>query len=120
MICRDIGFPEIARALALKGAEILICSSAAGSIGLSTQARASDNSAYLIASNRIGEELGYKMPGDSRIIDPSGKIMAEAGNQAEGHCVAELDTDFDAETRNRRRNLQDYRPALFLSPGFYK
>jgi predicted amidohydrolase len=119
MICRDIGFPEIARALTLKGAEILICSSAAGSIGVSTQARAADNSAYLVASNRIGKELDTNLGGDSRIIDPSGKVMAEAGKE-EGYCIAELDTDFIVETRNRRRNLQDYRPSLFLNPGFYR
>jgi predicted amidohydrolase len=119
MICRDVRFGEIARALALKGAEIFVVSFAAGRIDLATQARALDNGAYLIASNRVGQELDSRFCGDSKIIDPLGEILVSAGGE-EGHVVAEIDTDLIGEARRRRRYLQDYRPSVFLSPGFYK
>jgi predicted amidohydrolase len=119
MICRDIRFGEIARALALKGAEIFVVSYAAGLIDVATQARAVDNSAYLIAANRVGQEMETSFCGDSRIIDPYGKVMVEAGRE-EGFVVAEIDTDVIGEARQRRRYLQDYRASLFLNPDFYR
>ncbi|MDP2872265.1 MAG: carbon-nitrogen hydrolase family protein [Bacillota bacterium] len=119
MICRDIRFGEIARALALKGAEIFVVSYAAGLIDIATQARAVDNTAYLIAANRVGQELDTKFCGDSRIIDPYGRVLAEAGSE-EGIVTAELDTAVIGEARQRRRYLQDYRASLFLNPGFYR
>lgn len=119
MICRDIRYGEIARALALKGAEIFVVSYAAGRIDLATQARALDNGAYLVASNRVGQEQDSKFCGDSRIIDPYGEVLAQAGAE-EGCAVAEIDTDIIGEARRRRRYLQDYRPSVFLNPGFYR
>lgn len=119
MICRDIRFGEIARALALKGAEIFLVSYAAGLIDAATQARAIDNSAYLIASNRTGEEFETRFCGNSQIIDPYGNILVDAGSD-EGYVSAWVDTDTILEARRRRRYLQDYRASLFLNPSFYR
>lgn len=119
MICRDIRYGEIARALALKGAEILVLTSAAGALDVTTQARAVDNSVYLVASNRIGHEEDWPFCGDSRIIDPFGRVVVEAG-KAEGYAIAEIDSDLIVEARVRRGYLRDYRPAVFLNPSFYR
>jgi hypothetical protein len=51
-------------------------------------------------------------------VPPPSRPLGDLGQ--EGYCIAELDTDFIVETRNRRRYLQDYRPSLFLNPGFYR
>jgi predicted amidohydrolase len=114
-----VRFGEIARALALKGAELFLVSSAAGTVDLALQARALDNGCYLVLANRTGEELGYRMCGNSRIVDPYGKIIAEIGRE-QGIVSAELDTDIVLEARQRRRYLQDFRAEVFLNPGFYR
>ena len=118
MICRDVRFGEIARALALKGAEVFAVSSAAGLIDFVPQARACDNSSYLVLANRTGQEEDTRLCGGSRIIDPLGAILAEAG-MPEGCILAEIDTDVIVESRQRRRYLQDFRASLFLQPEFY-
>ena len=120
MICRDIRFGEIARCLAVKGAEILVVSSAAGGIDYVTQTRALDNSCYLVLANRVGQDKDTKFCGRSRIIDPAGKILAEADGPDEAVVTAEIDTGLIADVRNKKRYLQEWRASLFLSEKFWK
>jgi len=68
MICWDLQFPEAARALALRGAEMIFLPIWGGS-DLLARARAIENHVFLIASS-------YDMR--SVILDPSGAILAEA------------------------------------------
>ena len=68
MICWDVQFPEPARAMARKGAEILLLPIWGGNETL-TRARAIENHVYLVSSS-------YDMR--SFAIDPLGKVLAEA------------------------------------------
>lgn len=68
MICWDVQFPEPARAMALKGAELLLLPIWGGNEIL-TQARAIENHVFLVSSS-------YDMR--SLIIDPTGAILSEA------------------------------------------
>lgn len=79
----DLEFPEPARVLALKGAEIIAfpcnwmgetCPS-----GL-WMTRALENEVYLVAANRWGQERGIKYSGGSCVIDPRGKVLTYQGS----------------------------------------
>lgn len=94
-ICYDIFFPETVRVLALMGLELLVVPTnwAEGVEFYAehlSQTRAVENHVNLVAANRVGEERGFKFYGRSRIVDPNGKILAEAG-EGEELITAELD-----------------------------
>lgn len=84
LICWDFVFPETARILRLKGAEILFLPIAGDPAprhwDTITRARAIDNGMFLVAS--ISQAVG------SRIVDPDGEVLAES---TEGLATAELD-----------------------------
>jgi predicted amidohydrolase len=113
MICFEHAFPEIATALALRGAEILAIPSAVPLgyehlLTLRTRARAQDNQVFVVASNLAGN--GFC--GRSLIADPHGNVLAEAG---EDEAVIRARIDLSAIERERERE-----PALRLRrPGLY-
>lgn len=87
MICWDNWFPETARALRLKGAEILMLPIAGDGDprhwDAVSRARAMDNGVYLVSSPVVGRNPGS-------IINPAGEVLAET--QAEsGFALAEVD-----------------------------
>jgi predicted amidohydrolase len=80
MICFEHAFPEVATALALRGAEILVIPSAVPVgyehlLTLRTRARAQDNQVFAVACNLTGD--GFC--GRSLVADPRGEVIAEAG-----------------------------------------
>jgi predicted amidohydrolase len=82
MICWDVQFPEPARALALKGAEVILLPIWGGSEVLA-RARAIENHVFLISSS-------YDMR--TFIVNPAGEVLAEASK--EHPCVsAEMQLD---------------------------
>jgi len=90
LVCWDYYFPEPARILRLKGAEIVFLP-IAGDPGarhwdVASRARALDNGFYLVAATSEGR--------DSRIIDPDGEVVAET---TDGLATADL--DLNRETR---------------------
>lgn len=96
-ICYDLRFPELFRALAAKGADLLFVPAA---FTLMTgrdhwevllRARAIENQAYIIAPAQYGRHSpGRRSYGRSLIIDPWGVILAQAPD-AEGLIYADLD-----------------------------
>lgn len=95
-ICYDLVFPEAARALALKGAELLLLSTAwgrsaektfANGYDLFTRARALENQVFLVSSNLV-DGPGDGFHGHSRIVDPSGTILSES--QGPGIAIATI------------------------------
>jgi len=82
MICWDLQFPEPARALALRGAEIILLPIWGGSEVLA-RARAIENHVFLVSST-------YDMR--SFIVNPAGEVVAEATDTAPV-AVAELALD---------------------------
>jgi predicted amidohydrolase len=101
-ICFDLRFPESARTLALAGAEIVAhpTSSPVQSHVLFdhfSRVRACENRVFLLLANRPDEERGTQFLGRSQIVDPSGAILAEAGDH-EAILTATVDT---AEARDK-------------------
>ncbi len=105
-ICYDLRFPELYRKLTEMGAVVLSVPSAftvvTGKAHWHTllRARAIENLAYVIAPGQYGQHSdGRSTYGHSLIIDPWGRILAEA---AEGDCVIEADLNLDLPHRLRR------------------
>jgi N-carbamoylputrescine amidase len=130
-ICWDQWFPESARAMALKGAEILFYPTAIGSepppappVDSSAhwrrvmQGHAGANVMPLVASNRIGREVGESCEitfyGTSFIAGPTGEIVADAGpGQHEAILTATFDLDEIAHQRRSWGVFRDRRGDLY-------
>lgn len=97
IICYDGDFPEAARILALKGAEVIVRPSAflrSSEIWKTTNtARAYDNHTYLVAVNAVGIDAGNNhFFGHSQIVSPIAQVISQAtGNEEIIH--AELNPD---------------------------
>ncbi len=85
MICYDLRFPELARKMALDGAEI-ICVSALWPLAriehwsLLLRARAVENQLFVIGTNGCGTEQKIRWGGASAVISPWGDCIAAAGD----------------------------------------
>lgn len=80
MICYDVEFPEIARALKLMGADIIIIANANMHPyelhhNLYTRSRAMENEIPIIICNRLGKEGELDFCGDSMAIDATGQVL---------------------------------------------
>ncbi len=124
LICFDWFYPESARTLALKGADIL-CHPSNLVLPHCPDAmvtRCLENRVFSVTANRIGsEERGGKdrltFIGSSEIVAPSGRILHRAPRDREEVTVLEIDP---AEARNKSLNpyndlLQGRRPQLYAS-----
>ncbi|ANU06382.1 nitrilase-related carbon-nitrogen hydrolase [Paraurantiacibacter namhicola] len=122
----EILYPEIARALALRGAEVFVHSSSEIGSPLDTpkdiakRARAFENMAYVVSANTAGI-AGTVMPlnsaeGSSQIVDWKGQVVAESNDGQTFTAFAPIDL---AALRAARRRpamtnmLARQRPALF-------
>jgi len=127
-ICWDQWFPEAARIMALKGAEVLFYPTAIGDELMSEydssgawqrvmQGHAASNIMPVVASNRIGSESikgqvnGFY--GKSFICDRSGKIIKEASKDKEEIIIAEIDTEEDHLFRRNWGLFRDRRTDLY-------
>ncbi len=119
LVCYDIRFPEAARTLALQGTEVLLVPAAFNHITgpahwhVMFRARAVENQCYVAAvSPAITPGLSYRVYGHSLIVDPWGKILAEAGT---GPAVklARLSAEALENTRARLPLLRQRRTDLY-------
>lgn len=117
-ICYDMRFPELYRLLAMKGTDIFLAPS---SFLLMTgkdhwdvllQARAIENSCYMLAGAQCGVKYDGPTYGRSLIIDPWGTIIAKASDQA---CVitAEIDLDFRQKLKKQVITLENRREDVY-------
>ena len=116
IICYDLRFPELTRALALEGAEIIfICAqwprSRIHAWRTLVSARAAENQIYMVAVNRAGIEAGNNF-GGSMAAAPDGEIMAEAGKE-ETLLTLEFVLDRIKEARKEIHYLRDRRPEIY-------
>ncbi|MEO8514336.1 MAG: nitrilase-related carbon-nitrogen hydrolase [Ignavibacteria bacterium] len=99
MICFDWIFPEAARTLALKGAQIIAHPSnlVLEYCQRAMFTRAIENHVFTITANRIGTEVNKKthkelfFTGQSVIVDPKGNYLAEGSKDTEEIVIVEID-----------------------------
>jgi predicted amidohydrolase len=118
MICFDVEFPEVARTLALRGADLLVTISANPEAfrrdhEIFVPARALENGVPHLYVNRVGSQEGISFGGASMAIDPEGIVLSEAGPEDEELLHAEIG---DAGRRDERtRYLKLLRPSVYDS-----
>ena len=97
MICFDGDYPELARVMAGRGAEIICRPSAllrsADIWELTNRARAYDNHVYVVGANATGTDpAGVIYFGNSMIVTPIAEVVARAASH-EGWVSARLDPE---------------------------
>src|SRR5690606_19355567 len=116
-ICYDVRFPQLFRAQALAGADVLAIPAAftrqtgEAHWHVLQRARAIENGAWVITAAQGGKhEDGRETYGHSLIIDPWGRIVAEADHDEPGVVMAEIDPSASIEARKKIPNLKNARP----------
>lgn len=135
-ICWDQWFPEVARCMALDGAELLLYPTAIGSEPIletdsmphwrrCMQGHSAANIMPVAAANRIGTEevspceenanqsSALKFYGSSFITDETGEILQSASRDREEIILQEFDLDQIAENRLSWGVFRDRRPECY-------
>ena len=117
-ICYDVFFPEVCRLTRLKGAELIVCISASpavrrGYFEILTAARALENTAFLAYVNLAGVEDGLQFWGGSRLVSPTGDLLAKAKYDEEDLVICEVDYSDMRPAETFIPTLKDLRPELF-------
>ena len=128
-ICWDQWFCEVARALTLKGAEIIFYPTAIGSepeVGIDSKehwqrvqmGHSATNTVPVVVANRIGLEVGESCEltfyGSSFITDYTGAKISEASRDKEEIIYAEFDLYKNKKQREYWGLLKDRRPSCYL------
>jgi len=118
IICYDIYFPEITRLMRLKGSQLIACISASpstrrGFFEVLTAARAIESTVFLAFTNLVGGEDGLQFWGGSRLIAPSGSIIAQAEYDEEDLVVAKINYSEMKRVEAFVPTLRDLRPEIF-------
>lgn len=115
-ICYDLRFPQLFRAEALAGAQVLTVPAAftrqtgEAHWHVLLRARAIENGAFVVAAAQGGlHEDGRETFGHSLIVDPWGRVLAEADHDRPGVIVAEIDPAQSAAARGKIPNLKNAR-----------
>ena len=131
-ICNDRRWPETYRVMGLQGVEMIVLgfntpsvNSQKGGEGiaqrlfhhrLSVQAGAYQNSCWVVAVAKAGDEDGNHLMGGTLIVNPDGEIVSELEGEADGIIVVPCDLDatrFGKETIfdfARHRRIEHYGP----------
>jgi len=121
-VCYDLRFPALYRALAEAGSSFLAVPSAftqqtgEAHWHVLLRARAIENGSYVFAAAQGGKhENGRETFGHSLVVDPWGRIVAEAGNEP-GIVMADIDPAEVASARARIPSLQHGRRFEVAEP----
>ena len=124
-ICWDEWFPEVARILGMKGAEIIFYPSAIGSEPdlpeYSSQAAWETvikshgivNGLFIAAVNRVGREADMNFYGGSFISNPYGNVLARGNSEGDQVVAAELDLNQIRQFRDLFHFYRDRRPETY-------
>ncbi len=128
LTCYDVRFPELARELAVRGAELIVIPSAWGA-GLFKEehwvtlvrARAIENTIWVAAAGQVPDphEPPTSAPtgvGRSMLVDPMGTVRLDLGPAA-AVVAGEVDTEVTGRVRAVLPSLEHRRPDLFPSAG---
>ena len=130
LVCYDKTFPESARQLALDGAGLIASLSAwavcrvdpatwmrrdlqVRHFNLLDQTRALENQVVWVSSNQVGRMGRLRFHGQSKVVDPRGRVLAGTGVRA-GAAVARVDAPgVVAAARERLSYLDDRMPLAY-------
>jgi N-carbamoylputrescine amidase len=127
LICWDQWYPEAARMIALKGAEIIFYPTAIGTLRKESRkqkkifkdawvtiqrSHAIANGCFVAAVNRVGKESGTKFWGNSMVIGPFGELIEEGGEKEE-IIISEVDLNSIEDQRREWPFFRDRRIDMY-------
>ncbi len=119
-ICYDRHYPEYMRALAVRGAELVIVPQAgavgewpAGLYEAEMRVAAFQNGYFTALCNRVGAEEHLTFAGESFVCSPDGRVVARAGEGTDEILFCEIDLATCDQSHARRLFLRDRRPELY-------
>jgi 5-aminopentanamidase len=119
LVCYDLEFPEPSRVLALRGAEILIVSTANMEPWGRAQdcfvvARSLENGVFLVLANVVGQRRPLTFVGGSCVVAPDGEVLASAGHDEETVVVADIDLGRVTSVRHMNDYLARRQPVAYV------
>jgi N-carbamoylputrescine amidase len=121
LICYDRHFPEAARILGLRGADVVFVPTATSGktrylweMGL--KAHAAMNIYYVCGVNKVGKDIDGSARnhfGASMIVNPRGEILAQAGDKQDEIIYADVDTSLIRELKHFWNFYRDRRPEFY-------
>jgi predicted amidohydrolase len=119
-ICYDRHYPEVMRALALAGAQVVIVPQAGavdewpdGLFEAEMRVASFHNGFFTALCNRTGAEAKLTFAGESFVCDPTGEVIARAGTGTDEVLVCDIDLQEVERSHARRLFLPDRRPGLY-------
>jgi predicted amidohydrolase len=123
-VCYDLRFPELYRIEALMGARVVSVPAAfTRATGephweLLVRARAVEDQVFVVAAAQWGTSPdGTVRHGHAMVVDPWGRVLADAGDRGDGVAVAELDLAELERVRERLPSLANRRPDAYPWPA---
>jgi predicted amidohydrolase len=121
-ICYDRHYPEVMRALALAGAQVVFVPQA-GAVGewpeglfeAELRVASFQNGLFVALCNRVGEEARLTFAGESFVCNPTGEVIGRAGAGTDEILICDLDLAEIDRSHARRLFLPDRRPELYKS-----
>ena len=116
-ICYDLRFPEIFQ-IASERSQLIVVpanwpSERLEHFQILLKARAIENQCYVAGINRVGHARTLSYNGGSMIVDPYGKVLAEA-KDGETLVVADLDLELVERYREEFPAKKDRRKSLYV------
>jgi predicted amidohydrolase len=117
LVCFDMEFPELARAGALAGADLLVTVAAnmepyGREHRLHAQARALENRVPHLYVNRIGQESDFVFTGETCFVDRDGVVVAQADGREERALLVEVGPAGAADSRVEYLAFEPSRPCV--------
>lgn len=119
-ICYDRHYPEMMRALALGGADLVLVPQAGaidewpeGLFEAEMRVAAFQNGYFVALCNRVGKEEIVEFAGESFVCDPGGNVIARAAKSKDDILICDIDLDQVASSHARKLFLPDRRPELY-------
>ncbi|SMY00822.1 carbon-nitrogen hydrolase family protein [Brevibacterium linens] len=118
LICADASYPETARVLALRGADIICVSYMAPAFpnpelySSLAVTRAFENQCYVVASHACGQQAGLELTPATTIAGPDGSVLARA-RSGQDLVMARLDRTSISESRVKIPRFESRRPRLY-------
>ena len=118
LMCYDLNFPEIAKALTLQGAQILICISASPSTTKKyfetiLPARALENTVFMAYVNLAGNQEDLIYWAGSQVYDPLGNLIIKAPYFKQSIITCDINLKQLEIARAQRPVIRDIRPEIY-------
>ncbi|MFO0810310.1 MAG: nitrilase-related carbon-nitrogen hydrolase [Gemmataceae bacterium] len=119
-ICYDRHFPEAMRALALRGADLVVVPQA-GTVGewpeglyeAEMRVAAFQNGYFVALCNRVGQDGALEFAGESFVCSPEGVVLARSPAKDENILIVDVDLASAGGSHARRLFLRHRRPDLY-------